>query len=111
MVVNMNTTRKTYACPVLGEICSKCSKPNHFASMCRSAKTMTTQRSVRAVDEDTDDVYPTQVSAVQMDDSQLVTLKQESGNSLRFQVATGAQCNVIPLDYKMTPQKISGLLT
>ena len=69
------------------------------------------QRSVRAVDEDNDDVYPIQVSAVYMDDSQLVTLKQESGNYLRFQVATGAQCNVPPLDYTKTPQKISHLLT
>ena len=49
------------------------------------------------------------VSAVQLDDSQLVTLKLESGNYLRFQVDTGAQCNVIPLslykkatrDYKL----------
>ena len=55
VVVNMNTTRKTYACPAHGEICSKCSKPNYFASKCRNARTMTTQRSVRAVEEDTDE--------------------------------------------------------
>ena len=73
--------------------------------------TMTTQRSVRAVDEDTDDVYPTQVSAVYMDDLQLATMKLESGNSLRDQVDTGCQCNVIPLYYTKTPQKISYLLT
>ena len=34
-----------------------------------------------------------------VDDSQCVTLKLvESGNFLRFQVDTGAQCNVVPLD-------------
>ena len=33
-----------------------------------------------------------------MADSQFVTLKLESGNYLRFQVDTGAQCNVVPLD-------------
>ena len=33
-----------------------------------------------------------------MDDSQFVTLKLESGNYLHFQVDTGAQCNVVPLD-------------
>ena len=65
------------------------------------------QRSVRAVDEDTDDIYQTQVSAVYMDGSQLVILKQESGNSLRFHVATGAQCNVIPLDYKDATKDIT----
>ena len=37
--------------------------------MRRSSRTMTMQWSVRAVDEDTDDVFPTQVSAVNMDDS------------------------------------------
>ena len=38
-----------------------------------------------------------EVSAVSLDDSQLVTLKLESGNFLRFQPDTGAQCNVVPL--------------
>lgn len=37
------------------------------------------------------------VAAVNLDDSQLVTLKLDSGNYLRFQPDTGAQCNVIPL--------------
>ena len=35
--------------------------------------------------------------ATQIDDSQMVTLKLESGNSLRFQLDTGAQCNVVPV--------------
>ena len=34
---------------------------------------------------------------VQLDDSQLVTLKLDSGHSLRFQPDAGAQCNVIPV--------------
>ena len=33
-----------------------------------------------------------------MDDSQCVTLQLDSGNYLRFQVDTGAQCNVVPID-------------
>ena len=37
------------------------------------------------------------ISAVDLDDSQVVTLKLESGNYLRFQPDTGAQCNVIPV--------------
>ena len=58
------------------------------------------QRSVRALDtEETeeDEVFPMEVAAVELDDSQLVTLKVESGNYIRFQADTGAQCNVIPL--------------
>ena len=38
------------------------------------------------------------ISTVTLDDSQLVTVKLESGNCLRFQPDTGAQCNVIPLE-------------
>ena len=54
-----------------------------------------------------DEVFPTQVSAVDMDDSQFVTLKLESGNYLRFQVDTGAQCNVLPLPlYKKATKDI-----
>ena len=101
---------KRELCPAFGKTCHKCQKPNHFASRCRS-KTKTTQRFVRAIgnDELDDEVFPMDVSAVQLDDSQLVTLKLDSGNYLRFQVDTGAQCNVIPLslykkatrDYKL----------
>ena len=96
-------------CPAYGKTCHKCQKLNHFASKCRS-KTRMTQKHVRSLDsDDLDEVFPMDVSAVQLDDSQLVTLKLESGNYLRFQVDTGAQCNVIPLslykkatrDYKL----------
>ena len=38
-----------------------------------------------------------EISAVTLDDSQLVTLKLESGNYLRFQPDTRAPCNVVPL--------------
>ena len=49
-------------------------------------------------DEDTDKVFPAEVAVVHLDDSHFITLKLKSGNFLRFQVDTGAQCNVIPLD-------------
>ena len=42
-------------------------------------------------------MYQIEVAAVKLDDSQLVTLKLESGNFVRFQPDTGAQCNVLPL--------------
>ena len=49
-------------------------------------------------DELSDEVFGVEeISAVTLDDSQLVTLKLESGNYLRFQPDTGAQCNVIPV--------------
>ena len=49
-------------------------------------------------DEFSDEVFGVEeISAVTLDDSQLVTLKLESGNYLPFQPNTGAQCNVVPL--------------
>lgn len=97
-------------CPAFGKICSKCKKPNQFAAKCRSS-TGSSHKTVQAVDDDNfDEVFPTEISALGVDDSQLVTVQLESGNYLRFQVDTGAQCNVIPLqlyqqaakDHKLT---------
>ncbi len=79
---------KKEACPAIGKMCNKCNKKNHFAAKCRS------KHSVKAV-ADQDEVY--QTGSSNLDDTQLVTLKLDSGNYLRFQVDTGAQCNVIPL--------------
>ena len=104
---------KRELCPAYGKVCNKCLKPNHFAMKCRSriGRAGHTRRQIQVIDEDdSDEVFPTEISAVNLDDSQLVTLKLESGNFLRFQVDTGAQCNVIPLelykkasrDFKMT---------
>ena len=49
-------------------------------------------------DNENDETFPMEVAAVELDDSQLVTLRLESANSIRFQAHTGAQCNVIPLE-------------
>ena len=98
---------KKELCPAFGNICSNCRKPNHFSAKCRRARPKFAQMSVRAVDEEVDEVLPTQVSAVDMDASQFVTLKLESGNYPRFQVDTGAQCNVLPLQlYKKATKDI-----
>ncbi len=83
---------KRELCPAYGKTCNKCHKQNHFAAKCRS-----TEQSVKTID-DSDEIYQTQAAGTSMDDSQFVTLKLESGNYLRFQVDTGAQCNVVPLE-------------
>ena len=88
---------KRELCPAFGKTCNKCGKPNHFAVKCRSQRT----RMVRVIEEDDEEeeVYQTSTPGSHVDDSQCVTLKLvESGNFLRFQVDTGAQCNVVPLD-------------
>ena len=48
--------------------------------------------------EGVEEILPLQLSIHALDDSQFVTLCQESGSHIRFQVDTGAQYNVIPLD-------------
>ena len=93
--------RKRELCPAFEKLCNRCHKPNHFASKCLNTSS---RSSVRAINEKTDEkiddmneVFPTQIAAVELDDSQMVTLKLKSGNFLRFQVDTGGQCNVVPL--------------
>ena len=84
---------KRELCPAYGKTCNKCRKPNHFAAKCRSKSNT---KSVKSVDDN--EIYQAQVCGTNTDDSQFVTLKLESGNFLRFQVETGVQCNVVPLD-------------
>ena len=118
--VEKHTTRRRESCPAYRRACSKCGKYNHFAAMCRSRRAWAdrnkSRQTVRAVDheetEDTecDEIYSISDSAaVQLDDSQLVTLKLKSGNSLRFQPDTGAQCNVLPVHLYKKATKDVGL--
>ena len=83
-------------CPAFGKTCNRCQKPNHFAIKCRTRPS----RSVRVIEEgDTaEEVFQTSASGTGVDDSQCVTLQLDNGKYMRFQVDTGAQCNVVPLD-------------
>jgi hypothetical protein len=54
------------------------------------------------------EIFPLQLPVNCLDDSQLVTLLIESGSYIRFQVDTGAQCNVVPLG---TYKKATGDVT
>jgi len=85
---------KRELCPAFGKVCNKCRKPNHFAVKCRSQRA----RLVRAVEEGEEEVFQASASGAHIDDSQCVTLQLDSGNNLRFQVDTGAQCNVVLID-------------
>ena len=91
----------------MGKNARSATKKHHFASRCWS-KIPGSQR-IRVVDnEEDDEAFPMEVAAVQLDDSQLVTLKLESGNYIRFQADTGTQCNVIPLTmYKKATRDFS----
>ena len=97
------------SCPAYGKEFKRCHTKNHFASKCWS-KISPNQRTVRVVDteENEVEVFPVEVAAIQLDDSHLITLKIESGNYIRFQPDTGAQCNVIPLTiYKKATRDVN----
>jgi hypothetical protein len=65
------------------------------------------EREEQEEDEDSE-AFPLQLQVHSLDDSQLVTLLMESGSYVRFQVDTGAQCNVLPLDtYKKATGDVS----
>ncbi len=85
------------SCPAFGKTCNKCHKLNHFAVKCRQKGPSASIKQVEEQDSE-DEVYHTSALAHDPDDSQLITLKLESGNFMRFQADTGAQCNVIPVD-------------
>ena len=82
-------------CPAYGKRCNKCNKLNHFASQCRTSTVA--NKDVKTIEDDVEEVFPAEVAPVGLDDSQMVTFQLESGCYLRFQVDTGAQCNVLPL--------------
>ena len=100
-------------CPAFGRSCNKCGKKNHFAHLCfgHAPKPTTRTHPVYCFeDELSDEVFRVEeISAVTLDDSQLVTLRLEFGNYLRFQPDTGAQCNVVPLHLYKKATKDVGL--
>lgn len=81
------------ACPAFGKDCRRSGAKNHFAAKCKQEIKFLAETETREPE-----TYQTEeVSTVKLDDAQLVTLRLESGKSIRFQPDTGAQCNVLPL--------------
>ena len=87
---------KREACPAWGKTCVKCGKENHFARKCPLSST---SNKVALLEEESElPVFQVfKVSANQSPDSSLVTLKVLSGNFIRFEIDTGARCNVLPI--------------
>ena len=54
-------------------------------------------------------IFQTVTPPTGVDDSQLMTLRLDSGNHIRFQVDTGAECNVVPLSVYKKATKDTGL--
>ena len=88
-------------CPVYGKRCSKCGRENHYAKMCH--KKVSSQKNVNTVDQSCEeDVYILREAPLkQCAPDRFVTLKlQESGNFMKFQLDTGAECSVVQIGYR-----------
>lgn len=103
---NRGWTHRARKSMARGKTWNESGKANHFAVVCRSQsqpEKASWQAQVKVI------------ATTILDDSQLITLKLESGKCLRFHPNTGAQCNVIPLhlfkkaskDHKLKQVKIT----
>ena len=86
--------RQKESCPSFGKQCHQCRRMDHFAAKCKSA---VKERSVRVVDAESDEEVFTLSGVSKIESAQIVTLRLDSGNHLRFQIDSGAQCNVVPM--------------
>ena len=86
--------RQKESCPAFGKQCHQCRRMDHFAAKSKSA---VKERSVRVVDAESDEEVFTLSGVSKIDAAQIVTLQLDSGNYLRFQIDSGAQCNVVPM--------------
>ena len=104
--------RKKELCPAFGSRCNKCGRENHFAKVCMRKEKIQRKKSVRAVsgNESTDsgdsiqtvELVPSKnhtIMTVQDPDSYqprlFTTMKIKGGETSKFQIDTGATCNVI----------------
>lgn len=99
-------TRQREKCPAWGKVCLKCNGQNHFRVKCRSLKHTHSRVGTHGINtlkdngnvEDSDsEVYTVRtVSSVRLKAEQTVTLKTGPKCYIKFQIDSGADCNVLP---------------
>ena len=104
--------RRKELCPAFGSRCNKCGRENHFANVCMQKEKIQLKKSLQAVsgNESTDsgdsiqtiELVPSKndtIVTVQDPDSYqprlFTTMKIKGGETSKFQIDTGATCNVI----------------
>jgi hypothetical protein len=88
---------KDSQCPAKGKRCNKCSRYNHFGSVCKSANN---NGKVQEIEEDEEENhffvgYVEHVNSVSVSDWQ--EKLEINGNQVTVLLDTGAKCNVIPI--------------
>ena len=107
-------------CPAFGQVCRKCHKKDHFAVMCGRTQNMQQQKKsfsskskgqhVHYVEDSKseDDYYETIKTVTTVPQKHVYATMHVNGKPIKFQVDSGASCNVIPVselqdvDYKLT---------
>ena len=98
------TYSQNHICPAKGKTCSKCRKPNHFAKVCRRSekKAVHTVEDGEALSEtadDTDEVFLYTIQNSTREDEAFAELSIEGQMCIKFKIDTGAQVNVLPVQY------------
>ena len=91
-----STHEKSSVCPALGRKCSKCNKPNHFAKVCKTVL----PKNMHFVQESSSDeeFYVGCLETVNaVDMSEWYEEIMIHDKVVKFQLDTGARCNVMPL--------------
>lgn len=105
-----NHPRKKELCPAFGRICKNCGRTNHFAKACLQKRKTATRKPLHNVNEDDSSDSGDSVSTVELTPTENIltiqdsancqsrlftTMKIKGGKETKFQIDTGATCNVI----------------
>ena len=102
--------RKKELCPAFGSRCRNCGRDNHFAKVCLQKAKSHRQKPLHSVTEDNSSDSGESVSTVELSPNENILTIQETdtyqarlfttmtikgGNKTKFQIDTGATCNVL----------------
>ena len=91
-------------CPAYGKRCSACNKMNHYARRCRAKKTRVQELRETDSESDEDDLMTLTLTTCEEEvkvvsntkhQKQIFSTMLVNGTRIRFQIDTGATCNVV----------------
>ena len=90
--------RKKELCPAFGKICSACSKPNHFAKVCKTTSRKTSGR-INVVDiEDPETSFETEALTQTSQHHEIHCTAYINTHNVKLKIDTGAKCSVMPVE-------------
>ena len=90
--------RKKELCPALGKMCSACSKPNHFAKVCKTTGRKTSGR-INVVDiEDPETSFEIEDLTQTSQRHEIHCTAYINTHDVKLKIDTGAKCSVMPIE-------------